>query len=114
MEYVLSSLILSLLFLTATTLIARSLFKALEQVSKEMSKVTSQQTSALKHLANLLATKDPMAFQQVQAVTSLDVPAKSSHEHLGVYLTGDELQLLEEEERKLDALWKQASEDLDD
>jgi len=114
MEFVIALLILSLLFLTAVTVMAMHLFKTLEQVSQQMSKVTSQQTSALKHMANLLSTKDPLAFQQIQAVTNQDDPVKSSHEHHGIYLTGDELELLEMQERELDARWKQVAEDLDE
>jgi hypothetical protein len=55
-----------------------------------------------------------MAFQQIQAVTSQDAPAKASNEYAGVYLSGDELELLESRERELDAIWNTISEDTED
>lgn len=114
MEFVVALLILSLLFLASVTVIAVKLFQALTKASEQMSKVTSQQMSAMKHVTNLLASKDPMTFQQVQSVTSLDAPAKATNEWQGIYLPADELELLESRERELDALWKNISEDTDD
>jgi hypothetical protein len=61
-----------------------------------------------------LAAKDPMAFQQLQTVTVQDAPVKATNEHGGIYLSGDELELLESRERELDALWNNISEDTDD
>jgi len=54
-----------------------------------------------------------MTFQQIQSVTDQVAPAKSTNEYQGVYLTGDELELLEKREQEIDALWKQATDDLD-
>jgi hypothetical protein len=55
-----------------------------------------------------------MAFQQLQTVTVQDAPVKATNEHGGIYLSGDELELLESRERELDALWNNISEDTDD
>jgi predicted PurR-regulated permease PerM len=114
MEFVIALLILSLLFLASVVVIAVKLFQALSKVAEQMSKVTSQQVSALKHLANLLASKDPLAFQQIQTVTAPDAPVKSTNEWQGIYLPADELELLESRERELDALWKNIAEDTDE
>ena len=48
-----------------------------------------------------------MTFQQLQVAVSPDDHAKASHEYQGVYLSGDELELLEASEKELDKLWAQ-------
>lgn len=62
-----------------------------------------QRTATTKHLANLLATKDPLAFQQVQTV-SIEPQAG----YTGPYLSGDELELMEQKLKKMDDAWQQA------
>jgi hypothetical protein len=54
-----------------------------------------------------------MAFQQMQTVTETALPT-SNNVHGGVYLSGDELELLENQERNLDALWKKLADDTDE
>jgi hypothetical protein len=58
-------------------------------------------------LANLLASKDALTFQQLQAVTT-----PVSTEYTGPYLTGDEIELenLAEYERKLNAMFDSVNE----
>jgi hypothetical protein len=51
---------------------------------------------SVKHLANLLATKDPLAFQQVQSVTTV---AESGY--TGPILSGDEIEEMQEYEKRL-------------
>lgn len=66
-----------------------------------------QKTATTKHLANLLATKDPLAFQQVQSVS---VPVQTGY--TGPYLSGDELEMMEQKLAQMDKAWDQA-EDMD-
>jgi len=63
-----------------------------------------QRAATTKHLANLLATKDPMAFQQVQTVSYTPQTG-----YTGPYLSGDELELMEQELKKMDDAWSQAT-----
>jgi len=109
MEFVVISLILCSLFLTAVFVMSRALFKTLEEVTQQITKVTSQQMSALKHQSNLLASKDPLAFQQLTAVS--ETQPLASNLDIGPYLTGDELELLQQRERELDAAWQSFSSD---
>lgn len=62
-----------------------------------------QRTATTKHLANLLATKDPLAFQQVQTVS-----IEPQTGYTGPYLSGDELELMEQQLKKMDEAWQQA------
>lgn len=70
--------------------------------------MSNQQQATVKHLANLLATKDPLAFQQVATVTF-----EPETRYTGPYLPGDEIELLEQEQASQDAFWKKVAEDLD-
>lgn len=63
-----------------------------------------QRTATTKHLANLLATKDPLAFQQIQTVS-----VEPDSRYTGPYLSGDEIELMEQELKKMDEAWNQAS-----
>ena len=63
-----------------------------------------QRTATTKHLANLLATKDPLAFQQVQTVS-----IEPQTGYTGPYLSGDELELMQQELKKMDDAWAQVS-----
>lgn len=110
MEFVIALLILSLMFLAAVTVTALKLFQVLHKITAETVKVSTTQNQALKHAMNLLSTKDPLAFQQVQSVTSDPI----SDKYTGPYLSGDEIELLELQQREFDAAWSRASEDLDE
>jgi hypothetical protein len=66
------------------------------------------QNNTIKHLSNLLATKDPLAFQQLQTVT-----VEPETRYTGPYLSGDEIEQLEKEEELLDASWRRLAEDLE-
>ena len=101
MEFVVALLILCSLFLTATVLAGKSLFKTLNQTSHDQIKMSQLQQETIKHLSNLLASKDPLAFQQVQAVT---VEPKTGY--TGPYLSGDEIELLEQQEAEMLKTWK--------
>lgn len=108
MEFVIALLILSLLFLAAVTTAAVFLFKSLAKALEPFQKISQQQQTTVKHLANLLATKDPLAFQQVSTVITTEDSG-----YTGPYLPGDDLELLEQEQAAQDKLWKLISEDLD-
>ncbi len=108
MEFVVALLILSLLYLAAVTTAAVYLFKALSTALKPLQTISNQQQATVRHLANLLATKDPLAFQQVSTVVSSE-----EARYTGPYLPGDELGLREQEQAAQDRLWKLVAEDLD-
>ena len=57
---------------------------------------------------NLLASKEPMAFQQLQTVT-----VEPETRYTGPYLSGDEIELLEQQERDMSETWKRLKDDLD-
>lgn len=60
------------------------------------------------HLANLLASKDPLAFQQVSTVT-----VEPETRYTGPYLSGDDIELLEIQEKELEERWNRLAEDLE-
>jgi hypothetical protein len=62
-----------------------------------------QRTATTKHLANLLASKDPLAFQQVQTVS-----IEPETRYTGPYLSGDEIELLDRELAAMDKAWNMA------
>jgi hypothetical protein len=104
MEFVIALLILSLLFLAAVTFLVIHLFQMMQKVVASQVDLEKQRTATTKHLANLLATKDPMAFQQVQTVSYTPETG-----YTGPYLSGDELELMEQELKKMDNAWSQAT-----
>lgn len=106
MEFVVALLILCSLFLTATVLAARSLFSNLSQASQDQIKLSKMQNETIKHLSNLLSTKDPMAFQQIQAVT-----VEPETRYTGPYLSGDEIELMEQQEAEMLKAWKALADD---
>jgi hypothetical protein len=57
---------------------------------------------------NLLASKEPMAFQQLQTVT-----VEPETRYTGPYLSGDEIELFEQQEREMSETWKRLKDDLD-
>lgn len=61
---------------------------------------------------NLLASKDAIAYQMVSAVTQ--APEGSNAVYNGPYVSGEEYELLLDAERRMDAVWKTAQEDLED
>lgn len=104
MEFVVALLILSLLFLAAVTFLVIHLFRMTQKIVASQVDLEKQRTATTKHLANLLATKDPMAFQQVQTVSYTPETG-----YTGPYLSGDELELMEQELKKMDDAWSQAT-----
>jgi hypothetical protein len=75
----------------------------MKQLSQSQLDLEKQRTATTKHLANLLASKDPLAFQQVQTVSVMPDTG-----YTGPYLSGDELELMEQELKNMDAAWNRA------
>jgi hypothetical protein len=97
-----------LLFLTAVVLAARTLFQNLKQSAQDTLKLSKLQNDTIKHLSNLLASKDPLAFQQVQSVT-----VEPETRYTGPYLSGDEIELLEQQEAEMLKAWKSLADDVE-
>lgn len=108
MEFVITLLILCSLFLAAVVLAARSLFATLRQTTTEHVKLSKLQNDTIKHLSNLLASKDPLAFQQIQTVT-----VEPETRYTGPYLSGDEIELLEKQEAEMLQAWKNLADDVE-
>ena len=103
MEFVVTSLILSSLFLAAMTFLALRLFGMIQEIVASQVDLEKQRTATTKHLANLLATKDPMAFQQIQTVS-----IEPQTGYTGPYLSGDEIEAMEQELAQMDKAWQRA------
>ena len=108
MEYVVASLILFLLFLAAVTAAAVYLFRGLKVAMQEMVNLEKQRAATIKHAMNLLASKEPMTFQQLQTVT-----VEPETRYTGPYLSGDEIELFEQQEREMTEAWKRLMDDSD-
>jgi hypothetical protein len=103
MEFVVPLLILSSLFLAAVTTAAVYLFKMIQALQASQLDLEKQRTATTKHLANLLASKDPLAFQQVQTVSY-----QPETGYTGPYLSGDEIELMEQQLAQMDKAWNRA------
>lgn len=79
------------------------MFRNLSLQQMQIISSEKQRQETIKHLANLLASKDPLAFQQVQAVTPTAVTG-----YTGPILSGDEIELglLEEDADAIDAAFR--------
>jgi hypothetical protein len=103
MEFVVALLILSLLFLAAVTTAGVYLFKMVQKVLASQVDLEKQRAATTKHLANLLASKDPLAFQQVQTVSY-----QPETGYTGPYLSGEEIELMEKQLADMDKAWNRA------
>jgi hypothetical protein len=76
----------------------------------QASQVEKLRSETVKHLANLLSSKDPLAFQQVHAATTFPETG-----YTGPILSGDEIELglLEEDADAIDAAFRRFATDLD-
>ena len=114
MNTLILSLSLSLALLLSLALVSLYNVKvvkpALEALNLTLTQVTQLETqrhSLLTQALNLLSSKDPIAYQMVQAATP--EPMRTGV-YNGPYITGEEYQLLTNEEARLSALWAQAEE----
>lgn len=108
MEFVILSLILFSLFLTAAVIIGLRLSAVLMYQTSEATKLEEIRSKQILHLGNLLASKDPLAFQQLSTVT-----IEPETRYTGPYLSGDEIELLEIQEKELEERWNRLAEDLE-
>jgi len=79
----------------------------LYQIS-ETTKMEELRAKQITHLGNLLASKDPLAFQQISTVT-----VEPETRYNGPYLSGDDIELLELQEKEAEAQWRRIAEDLE-
>lgn len=108
-----SSLLLWLASLAAVVLLGLKVIKptleALKQSLDLQLKQDKERSKALSQALNLLASKDPIAYQMIQAAT----PAPMENEgYNGPYVPGEEYEELLRYQAQQDALWKDM--DLDD
>ena len=75
----------------------------IQQMQTNQLDLEKQRTATTKHLANLLATKDPLAFQQVQTVSY-----QPETGYTGPYLSGEEIELMEQQLAPMDKAWDKA------
>ena len=75
----------------------------IQQMQTNQLDLEKQRTATTKHLANLLATKDPLAFQQVQTVSY-----QPETGYTGPYLSGEEIELMEQQLARMDKAWDKA------
>lgn len=72
-------------------------------------KQDKERSRALSQALNLLASKDPIAYQMIQAATPV---ATENASYNGPYVPGEEYELLLQYQAQQDKLWKDM--DLDD
>lgn len=118
MTSVLSSVTLSLALLASLFLVSlfnlkviKPTIEALTLALKSSQQAEAQRAKVLTQALNLLATKDPLAYQLVQASTP---EPKDFGMYNGPYVTGEEYQQLLDAEERMAKLWKSAEEGFED
>jgi methylase of polypeptide subunit release factors len=113
-----SSLILLLLWLLSLAslllLVSKILKPALlllAQTSDTNLKLEKERNKALTQALNLLASKEPIAYQMLQAATP---QTEEFGVYNGPYVPGEEFEELLNAEKRMDAAWKVAQQDLED
>lgn len=111
--FLVSSLLLWLASLAAVVLLGLRVIKpaleALRQTLELQVKQERERAKALSQALNLLASKDPIAYQMIQAAT----PASDENgRYNGPYVSGEEYEELLQYQAQQDKLWKDM--DLDD
>jgi len=96
------------MFLTAAVMVAFRLSATLMYQISETSKMEELRAKQVTHLGNLLASKDPLAFQQISTVT-----VEPETRYNGPYLSGDDIELLEIQEKEIAEQWSRLAEDLE-
>lgn len=114
MTSIISSVSLSLALLVSLLLVSLFNLKvikpALESLQRTMelaTKAEAERSALLSQALNLLSTKDPIAYQMVQAATP--EPMKTGV-YTGPYVTGEEYQELLDAEKRMAEMWKNAEE----
>lgn len=114
MTSLLPSLILLLALLASMGLITlynlqviRPTLEAITQALELSRKAEQERSKLLSQAMNLLASKEPIAYQMLQAAEP--VPAETGV-YTGPYVTGEEYQELLDAERRMSDLWKDIEE----
>jgi hypothetical protein len=76
---------------------------SLEQALNSMKELEQQRSQLLSQALNLLASKEPIAYQMLQASSAPDTPASVYN---GPYLPGEEYEQMVSDEKRLAELWK--------
>jgi hypothetical protein len=108
--YLLYSVSLSLALLASLALISlynlkviKPTLETLTQALKSQERASKDQQRLLSQALNLLSSKDPIAYQMVQAGTPEPVDTSVYN---GPYITGEEYETMLQEQRRMDELWK--------
>jgi hypothetical protein len=101
---------LSLTLLAALSLVSlynlkvlKPTLEALKETMASQEKVSRDQQRLLSQALNLLSSKEPIAYQMLQAGTP---EPKAAGVYNGPYITGEEYELMLQEQRRMDELWK--------
>ena len=110
MTSLLFSVSLSLTLLASLALISlynlkvlKPTLETLERSLKSQEEASRQQQKLLSQALNLLSSKEPIAYQMMQAATPEPV---AQGVYNGPYLTGEEYELMIQEQRRMDERWK--------
>lgn len=76
---------------------------SLQASLEAMKEADKQRSQLLSQALNLLASKEPIAYQMLQASAAPDTPASVYN---GPYLPGEEYEQMVSEEKRLAELWK--------
>ena len=105
--FLVTSLLLWLTSLAAlyllTTKLVKPTLQSLQQSLELQLKQDRERGKALSQALNLLASKDPIAYQMIQAATPEPIENKGYN---GPYMSGEEYEQLLQEQRRQDELWK--------
>jgi len=105
--FLVTSLLLWLTSLAAlyllTTKLVKPTLQSLQQSLELQLKQDRERGKALSQALNLLASKDPIAYQMIQAATPEPIQNKGYN---GPYMSGEEYEQLLQEQRRQDELWK--------
>lgn len=98
------ALLASLLLISLYNLkVVRPSLEALKLALDSLTKIEKERSKALSQALNLLAAKEPMAYQMLQAA---EPAATQPAVYNGLYVTGDEYQQLLQDDKRLTDLWK--------
>lgn len=106
------ALALSLFLISLYNLkVLKPALEALAETTRANTQSEQQRAKLLTQALNLLASKDPMAYQMVQAATPEPMDPGVYN---GAYVTGEEYQQLLNAEARMAKLWETAEEGLEE
>jgi hypothetical protein len=107
--FLVTSLLLWLTSLAAlyllTSKLVRPTLQSLQLTMELQLKQDKERGRALSQALNLLASKDPIAYQMIQAATPEPM---ANTGYTGPYMSGEEYEQLLQEQSRQDKLWKDA------